>query len=123
MENSNKSSKASRKSQKLDELSQLHGKNDSYEPTTLDQIWGDSGLNKYGTVDHGQYMKELDEMSRTDINAHAINLGIIPVEDRTRLEERLSQEFNKHVNSYRKPAISNKENSHLAAKVKKLLEE
>lgn len=123
MEKSNKTSKASRKSPNLDELSQVHGKKDSYEPTTLDQIWGDSGLGKYGTANLEEYIKELDEMSRTDINAHAINLGIIPVEDRSRLEDRLSQEFTKYVNSYKKPASSYKDNSGLAAKVKKLLEE
>ena len=41
--------------EKLNELNQAHGKVEGPEPTTLDQIWGDSGLSKYRTLDASEY--------------------------------------------------------------------
>ena len=52
-----KTTSASKKSsKKLESLSQAHGKEErKYKPTTLDQIWGDDGLAKYGTHDQQEY--------------------------------------------------------------------
>ena len=43
-------------SKKLESLSQTHGK-EEFKPTTLDQIWGDTGISKYGTLNEDEYEK------------------------------------------------------------------
>jgi len=123
MKKTKKTAKASKKASKMDKLSQVHGKEEKreYEPTTLDQIWGDDGTGRYGTMDLEEYKSQIDDMSRTDINAHAADLGVIPVEDRTSLEKRLTDEFINHVGSYRKPLRKRKEDPGLEQKVKDLL--
>jgi|TARA_Y100000310_G_C20591334_1_gene768180 hypothetical protein len=99
--------KTQKKPLKTSDLSQTHGKveEEEFTPTTLDQIWGDRGDGKYGTLDEGEYIKELDDMSLTDMHAHAAEVGIIPIDSRDMLEKRLIKEFNKHVNAYRKPNV------------------
>ena len=42
------------KKKALDEIEQIHGKEDKFEPTSLDQIWGDTGMYKYGTFNEGE---------------------------------------------------------------------
>ena len=46
--------KSSKKSS-LKNMSQTHGKTKEFEPTTLDQIWGDDGTGMYGTLDVTSY--------------------------------------------------------------------
>jgi len=99
--------KTQKKPLKTSDLSQTHGKveEEEFTPTTLDQIWGDKGDGKYGTLEEEEYIKELDDMSLTDMHAHAAEVGIIPIDSRDMLEKRLIKEFNKHVNIYRKPNV------------------
>ena len=125
MKKTKKTAKASKKASKIDKLSQVHGKEEKqeYEPTTLAQIWGDDGTGRYGTMDLEKYKAEIDQMSRTDINAHAADLGVIPVEDRVSLEKRLTDEFTNHVASYKKPLQKRKEDPGLEQKVKDLLKD
>jgi hypothetical protein len=129
MKKKKKTTKASKKTGSLSKLSQVHGKNEDaleeqkYEPTTLNQIWGDDGTGRYGTMDIEKYKAEIDQMSRTDINAHAADLGVIPVEDRMSLEKRLTEEFTRHVNSYRKPLNKRVEDPSVEQKVKDLLKD
>jgi hypothetical protein len=125
MKKTKKTAKASKKANKIDKLSQVHGKKEEleYEPTTLAQIWGDDGTGRYGTMELEVYKAEIDQLSRTDINAHAADLGVIPVEDRISLEKRLTDEFINHVSSYRKPLQKRKEDPGLEQKVKDLLKD
>lgn len=88
---------------KMSELNQTHGKVEAVKPTTLDQIWGDTGLSKYKTLDEKQYTSQLDEMNRSDLQAHAISIGIIPIDNRETLAGRLLKEFRKHVSSHTVP--------------------
>jgi len=88
---------------KIDTITQIHGKEETFQPTTLDQIWGDSGFSKYKTLDEEVYLNNLKEMTKADLHTHASSLGIIPVDDRERLQKRLLQEFRQHVAAYRKP--------------------
>ena len=77
-------------------MKQIHGKEDSgSKPTTLDQIWGDTGLTKYGHLDVEKYEKSLNEMTKADIQAEAHRIGIIPIDNREMLHKRLITEFNK----------------------------
>jgi len=86
------------KKSKLDSLNQTHGQIDG--PRTLDQVWGDSGQSKYGTLILAEYQKYLKECTKSDLQAHAIKIGLIPVDNRETLVKRLEKEFNKHVSLY-----------------------
>ena len=95
--------KATAKKKSVKNLSQTHGKEEKFEPTTLDQIWGDDGLNVYGTMVEDQYETQIDEMNMSDMQTHASRVGIIPIDNRSTLRERLLRDFRKHVSSYKKP--------------------
>ena len=97
------SKKATAKKKSVKNLSQTHGKEEKFEPTTLDQIWGDDGTSTYGTMVEDHYETQLDEMNMSDLQTHASRVGIIPIDNRNTLRERLMREFRKHVASYRKP--------------------
>ena len=43
------------KKPKLKDLNQIDAKEETGRPTTLDQIWGDTGISKYGTNDFEYY--------------------------------------------------------------------
>lgn len=89
-------------------LTQIDGKQETFVPNTLDQIWGDTGLGLYRTLDLNEYQASLKEMQKADLQAHAIQVGIIPVDDRENLEKKLIKEFSRHVASYRRPVIKSK---------------
>lgn len=84
-----------KKKLKLESLSQTHGKVE--KAVTLDQVWGDTGNVKYGTLDLGKYNTYLDDLNKTDLQAHAIKIGLVPIDDRRTLVTRLKKEFQKHV--------------------------
>lgn len=89
------------KGNKKRNMKQIHGKEDSNSaPTTLDQIWGDTGLWKYSTMNLSEYNEQLQEMTKTDLQAHATKIGLIPVDSREMLTQRLVREFKRHVTSY-----------------------
>ena len=100
-------------------LSQTHGQAEEFTPTTLDQIWGDTGLWKYNTMELGEYNEQLQEMTKTDLQAHATKIGLIPVDSREMLTQRLVREFRRHVNSYE----DRKEHRSLVRQIEKLEEE
>jgi|TARA_B100000809_G_C15033486_1_gene492868 hypothetical protein len=121
--------KTQKKPRKTTDLSQTHGKveEEEFAPTTLDQIWGEKGDGKYGTLDEKEYEQELDDMSLTDMHAHAAEIGIIPIDSRDMLERRLLKEFNRHVGMFRKPKESStsreEEMKNVPAHVWKILKE
>ena len=78
--------KSSKKSS-LKNMSQTHGKTKEFEPTTLDQIWGDDGTGMYGTLDVQKYETRLDDMNMSDMQSHASRVGIIPIDNRSMLRE------------------------------------
>ncbi len=99
-----KTSRAKKKS--IKNISQTHGKleeADKYRPTTLDQVWGDTGHWKYDTMDANDYEKTIREMAKVDLQSHASRVGVIPVDNREILATRLVREFKKHVTLYRHP--------------------
>ena len=95
--------KTTAKKRSVENLSQAHGKEEKFQPTTLDQIWGDDGTGTYGTLNENMYANEIDEMNMSDLQTHASTVGIIPIDNRQMLRERLLREFRKHVASYKKP--------------------
>lgn len=109
---------------KLQNLSQAHGQEETFKPTTLDQIWGDRGLSEYQTMDENVYKSGLDDMNKSDLQTHASKKGLVPIDDRNLLTKRLLSEFRKHVNQYRVPTDT-LDNSYtkLSPEVRKTLEE
>ena len=109
---------------KAKDLSQAHGKEeDKFQPTTLDQIWGDDGTSRYRTQDEGEYKSQIDDMNRTDLHLHASKVGLIPIENSTQLKKRLIAEFKKHISQYRKPVFNQKPPLKLSKEAWKTLEE
>jgi len=108
---------------KLDSLNQTHGKEETFEPTTLEQVWGDDGTAKYSTMDDSNYEDQLNDMDKADIQSHAAQVGVIPVDNTELLKQKLMKEFHKHVNQYRRPTGPNDKNSLPSEEVQKILRE
>jgi len=87
----------------LESLSQTHGKEEKFKPTTLDQVWGESSNTRYGTTDVNEYIRKLDNMNTTDLQTHAHVIGFVPLDDRVTLIKKLVSEFKKHCSSFQKP--------------------
>lgn len=104
-------------------LSQTHGQAEEFTPTTLDQIWGDDGTSKYGTIDEAEYLNKLNGMTKSDIYLHASKLGIVPVDDRGRLEKTLLNDFKKHVAKFKMPSQADESNEKLPKNIREILEE
>lgn len=114
------------RAKKVEEMSQTHGKEEKPLYTTLEQIWGDTGISRYGTFDENEYLSELQNMTKADIQAHANKLGLIPIDNRTELTKRLLKEFVYHKSKYSTiPADIqiNNISSELSPEVRKILSE
>jgi hypothetical protein len=108
---------------KVNELKQAHGKEEKFQPTSLDQVWGDEGLGKYKTLDLEKYDNFLTGLTKTDIQKHAAEIGIVPIDNRDMLKRKLVGEFKKHVAGYRKPPSSTQKESKPSKDVVKILRE
>tara|TARA_Y100000114_G_scaffold154517_1_gene176715 strand:+ start:155 stop:553 length:399 start_codon:yes stop_codon:yes gene_type:complete len=89
-----------KKVKKVEDMSQTHGKEEKPLYTTLEQIWGDTGISKYGTFDENEYAGELKNMTKSEIQAHANKMGLIPIDNRNELVKRLMKEFIYHKSKY-----------------------
>ena len=114
---------AASKKKVLDEMEQVHGKEEEYEATTLDQIWGDTGMDKYGTFKEEEYKSYIDELNKTDLQQHAIKLGLVPVRDRGRLTKNLIIAFKQHISQYKKPVDNKDQALNVSDEVAKILSE
>jgi hypothetical protein len=116
---SSKKSKASSK-----KIMQTHAMEEKqqFEKTTLDQIWGDEGSSKYGTLNEEEYSSQIKAMNKSDLHSHAIKLGVLPVENRELLTNRLVREFKKHILSFKKPKQTTAQKPQdVSSKVKSIL--
>lgn len=91
------------KRRKIEELSQTHGKLENVQYKTLDQIWGDNGLSKYNTTDIKEYTNFVSEMNKSDLQAHANKIGLVPIDNRDMLTKRLIAEFKKFISTFNVP--------------------
>ena len=98
---SKKNAKAPKK--KAKDMMQTHAKEEKPKATTLDQVWGDTGNTKYGTVDEATYHNKVSGMNTTDLQAHAHTHGMVPIQDRGRLIKLLMSEFRKYVSGFQRP--------------------
>ena len=113
-----------RKKKSLDNINQTHAKvENKFEPTTLDQIWGDDGTSEYGTLDYENYKAKVFDMNMSDLQAHASRVGIVPVDNRNMLTDRLLREFSKHVSSFKKPVEDLAEQQKYPSKIRDILAE
>ena len=115
-------SRASQKKPSLDELSQSHGKEEGTQPTSLDQVWGDTGISKFGTQDKDEYEDKLKDMNKSDLQTHATKVGLVPIDDPNMLRKRLLKEFTRHMSSFNAPKQT-KGVKKMSAKALKILKE
>jgi hypothetical protein len=107
------------KKSKLDTLNQAHGKIE--KPVTLDQVWGNDGRSKYGTLDLDEYTNYLNDLNKSDLQSHAIKIGLVPVDNRESLVKRLKAEFTKFSSQFKqKPSPKN---NNVSKKAKDILAE
>jgi|TARA_B100001939_G_scaffold344627_2_gene359516 oligoribonuclease NrnB/cAMP/cGMP phosphodiesterase (DHH superfamily) len=99
-----KTTKATTRKKKLDNITQTDAMADKFEPTTLNQIFGDDGGWKYKTLDTDEYKNYLNGLNKSDLQSHAVEIGIIPIDNKDQLMKRLVREFNRHAAAYKKPA-------------------
>jgi hypothetical protein len=119
-------SKAAKKApKKLSKMSQAHGKEEKekFEPTTLNQVWGDDGMSKYKTLDTEEYEKQVRAMSKSELQKHSTQIGLIPIDNREILTGRLIREFSRHVAAYTVPSQSKKEPKSVSGKAMRILKE
>lgn len=115
---------AKKKKQKIDDLSQTHAKIEEKEYQTLDQILGDSGADKYGTFSEDEYWSQLNAMTKSDLQNHALKMNLIPVDNMKMLRDRLMNEFRRYNNSYLKVSSTKKVlDTSVSDTVKKILAE
>lgn len=91
------------KKTKLQSLEQTTGKEEQFQPTTLEQILGVQGYTKYGTMDEKEYADKINLMPKSDLQMHATKIGIVPIDSRDRLIKTLVNQFRLHVASFRHP--------------------
>ena len=129
-----KTSSAKRKTQKKTpqkkakakkEMVQTHAmeEKEPFQKTTLDQVWGDTGSSRYGTLEESAYLGKIKNMNRTDLHSHAVSVGILPVDNRELLTSRLTREFKKHVLSFQKPQEQKRKKPTLSEKARSILAE
>ena len=105
-------------------MSQTHAMEEpKYAASTLDQIWGDTGLTKYQTLDAKEYRQTINNYNKSDLQTHASKVGLLPLDNVTMLKERLMSEFNRHVASYRKPVDNVNQPQKLSEASKRTLSE
>jgi hypothetical protein len=115
-----------KKIKEIKELSQAHGmvEKESYEPTTLDQIWGDDGSkSRYNTLNPEEYERWVDEQDKSTLQTHAASVGLLPVDHAGELKKRLLREFWIHRSKYTKPLSTSNELPRLDREARDILAE
>lgn len=83
---------------KIDILHQVDGRDHSIDTSkmkSVDEIFGFE-KSKFNTTDAAVYSAELKQMNKSDLQKEATSKGLIPIDDRFVLAERLMKEFTKH---------------------------
>ena len=60
-------------------------------------------MHKYKTLDESEYKEQLSEMAKVDLQAHAVKIGLIPIDNPELLKKRLLIEFKKYASGYKVP--------------------
>lgn len=95
----------------LKSLHQAHGKVEKFQPTTLDQLMGDTGRSKYRFLEDPfnveEYETYLKSLVGTDLYNHAQEMGFVPTDNRKLLIDKLIYEFKLNRSQYKFPADAN----------------
>lgn len=100
-----------KKTKNLKDLSQANGQKER-RVTNLDQFFGMGSFTKYKTHDLEVYTNELNEMGLSQLQAHARDLGLMPIDHYDRLKKTLIEEF-KSVTANFRPAPKVKINNNI----------
>lgn len=113
----------SKKIKRLSDIEQTNGSlDDVYEHNTLDQILGEASNLRYETLDEKEYKNYLLSLNKTDLYSHAVSLGIMPSDNRSRLETRLMNEFFEYTAKYKTPRTKELRKDISPKKLQKALE-
>ena len=97
-----------RKSTSIDSMKSADGQNVQTQPfggaRSIAEILG-TRTHKYRTTNAEQYKAEINKMSRADLQAHAYDLGILPVDSRAQLVDRLMKEFAQQTSGFKAAAV------------------
>jgi hypothetical protein len=102
---------------------ETHGKTPNFKKTTLEQIYGDTGLSKYKTLDRAEYEQQLREMSKADLQNHSANVGILPKDDPETMRKKLLAEFCSYASQFKRPQDKVKEQTILSKTARSILSE
>lgn len=108
----------------MKQLIETHGKTENKEQfqlTLLEQVWGADNFSKYGTLDEGVYQDRLHHMTRSDLETHARQVGVIVVDYTPRLVDKLLSEFRSYVALAKRPMLQGKTSDKTKTAVEKLL--
>lgn len=111
---------------KLQNLAQTNGKTLPEKPElprTMDELFGVDGLSKYKTFNQDVYEKELREMTKSDLQNHAMKIGIAPLDDTPRLKKILLSEFVKHRSQYAKMPKPTSQAKEVTPEVRRIMAE
>lgn len=104
----------------IKELKQVDGRK-NYQ--TMEQVWGETGIGKYKTLDVSEYEDQLNQMNKTDLESHARSLGLISLDDTKRLKHNLIGEFKSYVRIFNPLPTIREANRPITADIKKILDE
>lgn len=82
---------------------QTNGRIENAEITTLEAVWGNNDLAKYGTLNEDKYREEINAMNRSDLDDHARRVGITIPEKIDHLKTNLLRQFRVYVASLQQP--------------------
>ena len=114
-----------RKAKAKKKMVQTHAmeEKEPFQKTTMDQVWGDTGNSKYGTLEESVYLNKIRNMNRSDLHSHAVTVGILPIDNRDMLTTRLTREFKKHVLSFQKPQRKKRKEPAVSERIRSILAE
>tara|TARA_R110000772_G_scaffold249530_2_gene364007 strand:+ start:118315 stop:118647 length:333 start_codon:yes stop_codon:yes gene_type:complete len=76
---------------------------DKYKKVNIDQIFGYSGSEKFGTMELEVYEKKINDMTKIDLQMHSSKVGVVPRDNTTLMRRELLKAFNHHVVDYTVP--------------------
>ena len=113
-----------KKPTKLSALKQTHGKEaNSFEITSLDQIWGSGDNTKFGTTSESEFIGKLQDMTRADLENFARKHGSIIVESSERIRAELLKVFRNYVSLLQKPTTKPVGKQLVSPEVQRILNE
>lgn len=121
-----KSKKSEKVQTKLEKLTQTTGQTAPINkpiPRSLDELFGDTGVSKYKTLDLDKYEASLKEMTKSDLQDHAIKVGLVPVDDYARLKANLVRQFVAHCNNYKQIPPPTNNCKKITPEVKRIMSE